>query len=283
MNAIRPLEGTRQADCASRRIPSPEWSRPLTEMTPCESAIAIHTLGGFEILLGDGAPRLTRKSPARLLALLKAIIAFGASAVPEEKLVDAIWPDAEGDAAVTALRVALTRLRKLLRRADAVQMSDGKVSLNSDLCRIDALSFERIASALPRARNARLRGANLRAAERACALYRGSFLAADSAPWTVVPRERLRSKFVDLIEGLAQELERQGDWTRAAHLYLRGIEADALFERFYQGLIRCYLNAGRRAEALGAYRRLRQTLSVVLGIAPATETEALYRQVYAAA
>ena len=93
-------------------------------------------------------------------------------------------------------------------------------------------------------------------------------------------RERLRTRFVEQIETLSAEFESTGDCDRAAVWYQRGIDADPLIEAFHQGLIRCHLLAGRRAEALGAYRRLRQTLSVVLGIAPSESSEMLYRALY---
>ena len=40
----------------------------------------------------------------------------------------------------------------------------------------------------------------------------------------------------------------------------------------------CLQAEGRRAEALEVFRRCRQMLSITLGIAPAPETEALYRE-----
>jgi DNA-binding SARP family transcriptional activator len=42
------------------------------------------------------------------------------------------------------------------------------------------------------------------------------------------------------------------------------MDADRIVEACYQGLMRCYRRLGRQTEAIGAYRRLRQTLSVVL-------------------
>jgi DNA-binding SARP family transcriptional activator len=41
--------------------------------------------------------------------------------------------------------------------------------------------------------------------------------------------------------------------------------------------MRCHLAAGRYAEGMAAYRRLRQTLSVLLGIAPSEPSQALAR------
>jgi len=57
--------------------------------------------------------------------------------------------------------------------------------------------------------------------------------------------------------------------------YRRGIEADELAEEFYQGVMRCHAAMGRTAEGMAAYRRLRQTLSVVLGVQPSESSEQL--------
>jgi DNA-binding SARP family transcriptional activator len=118
--------------------------------------------------------------------------------------------------------------------------------------------------------------AGLSATAAAVALYRGNFLPADSGePWTVKARARLRGKFVLLIETIAQPDEAAGHWEKALAYYLKGLEADDLVEAFHLGLMRCYRALGRPAEAMTTYRRLRQTLSVVLGITPSPAAEAL--------
>ena len=91
-------------------------------------------------------------------------------------------------------------------------------------------------------------------------------------------RERLRAKFVRLVETIAQADEAAGHWEKAIPHYLKGLEADDLVEAFHLGLMRCYRALGRPAEAIAAFRRLRQTLSVVLGIAPSPTAEALAQE-----
>ncbi len=138
---------------------------------------------------------------------------------------------------------------------------------------VDALAFERLA-------NEALGPANGEAharVERALALYRGGLLTGDSEePWSAAMRERLRTKFVHLVGAAGERLEQDGEWQQAIALYLRGLDADDLTESFYQGLMRCHQHMGRRAEALSAYRRMRQTLSVTLGIKPSPQSEALH-------
>jgi DNA-binding SARP family transcriptional activator len=43
--------------------------------------------------------------------------------------------------------------------------------------------------------------------------------------------------------------------------------------------MRCLRALGRHSEAAGVFRRLRQTLSVVLGVSPSQESERLYRDI----
>jgi DNA-binding SARP family transcriptional activator len=113
---------------------------------------------------------------------------------------------------------------------------------------------------------------------RAIALYQGGFLdREEQAPWAVPMRERLRGKFIQAVMSAAEGYERDGRDGEAIACYLKGIDADNLVETFYQGLMRCYARLQRPTEAVGAYRRLRQILSVTLGVAPSAATECLYQ------
>lgn len=89
-------------------------------------------------------------------------------------------------------------------------------------------------------------------------------------------RERLKAGFVQFVADYGDRLESSGRWAEAADWYRRGLAADDLSESFYQGLMRCHLETGRRAEGLSVYRRMRQTLSITLGIQPSPQSEALY-------
>ena len=78
-------------------------------------------------------------------------------------------------------------------------------------------------------------------------------------------------------------LESGGDFAGAADLYRRGLEAENLAEPLYRGLMRALAATGDRAEAMNAFRRCRELLSIVLGVAPSAETERLYREISGAA
>jgi DNA-binding SARP family transcriptional activator len=236
--------------------------------------IKIRTLGCFEIEVSGEALEFSGKAPRRVLAVLKAIAAGGGKPVSSARLVNAIWSDEEGDTGRKALEVCLVRLRKLLGNTDAVIVRDEHVSLNRELCWIDAWAFADMAE-LVEAGNENPQ-ALARLGSHAMELYQGGFLPDDEEDAAVITaRLKLRDLFTRLVSILGQQLEASGNWDRALACYRRGIDTDELAEEFYQGIMRCHVATGRPAEGMAVYRRLRQTLSVVLGMKPSTRTEQL--------
>ena len=228
--------------------------------------VRITTLGRFEAQINGEKLEFSRKVPRKTLLLLKAIVALGGRDVPEQALCDTLWGDEDGDAARNALSITVLRLRKLLGSNECVIYQGGKVSLNPEICWVDTWIFEaRVADT----------GFDIR---KVLVLYGGAFLPEDvDESWSVATRERLRGKFIHALSAQAAELESQGDVPAALQYYLRGIDADPIVESFHRGLMRCYEIQGKRSEALSAYRRLKHTLSELLGVPPSDATQRLFR------
>ncbi len=142
------------------------------------------------------------------------------------------------------------------------------------MCWVDAWAFARNVEVVERGEGTPQ--ALLRAGQRALESYRGSFLPADPEDRNiVVMRLKLRDLLARLVSALGRQLEAAGEWEAALACYRRGIDADELAEEFYQGVMRCHAAMGRTAEGMAAFRRLRQTLSVVLGVKPSEKSEQL--------
>jgi len=254
-------------------IRSARLEPPARESTPWPWPIEIRTLGRFEILLDERPIEFGRKSPRKPLQLLKAIVAFGGTEVPAQKLIDALWPDLTPSSARQALDMTVIRLRRLLGDATAVVQAGGRFGIDTKCCWIDALAFECRRSLIQDETSSE---PGQTAAE-ILTLYRGNFLEDDGdAPWLIPVRERLRSRFIECVSTLGGRCEERHDFVTALALYRRGIEADELAEPFYRGMMRCYAARKSKAEAMSVFRRLRQTLSVTLGIAPSPESLALF-------
>jgi two-component SAPR family response regulator len=234
----------------------------------------VYVLGRFRLAGGDTPIAL----PSRLRKpqeLLQALIAFDGTEVSAGVLIDALWPDSEGDAAYHALESALYRLRQVLGARDAVRMEGGKVSLNRDQFWVDMWEFE---EELQRPQDPQANG--LQRVGRLRQLYRGHFLQHETEkPWILKARHELRDRLLRAIRDAARECELVGGWEDAANLYRSGIELDSLNEGLYRGLMACHEQLGDHCEALLAYRRCRELLTRFLGIPPNAKTQALYHSV----
>ena len=234
----------------------------------------VHVLGRFRLLDGDTPitipPRLRKP-----LELLQALIAFGGTEVSADVLIDALWPDSEGDAAYHALESALYRLRQLLGARDALRMGGGKVSVNRDQLWVDMWEFEEeLQRPHDPAGNGTERVGHLRR------LYQGHFLQHEAEkPWVLKARHEMRDRLLRAICDAARECEHAHRWEDAADLYRSGIELDSLNEGLYRGLMLCHHEIGDHSEALQAYARCRELLRRFFGVPPNAKTQALYHSV----
>lgn len=261
------------------------WDPPSPGIAGWPASVRISTLGQFAVTVGGAALTFGRKLPRKPLAVLKMMIAMGGVDVPEQRLMDALWPDEDGDAAYSAYKVALHRLRTLLGDG-CVMTAGGMVGLSPQRCRLDLWDLERLLAFVTPALKEEPTDVILRTGEiRRCAaeiagLYRGPFLPGDGdARWAMPMREKLRRRYIEFVETFGQHLERAGRWADAVQWYQGGLQADELAESFYQGLMRCYEQTDRRSEAIAVYRRMRETLSNILGIDPSAQSERLHASI----
>ncbi|MEA2420694.1 MAG: hypothetical protein QOE60_2900, partial [Thermoleophilaceae bacterium] len=157
------------------------------------------------------------------------------------------------------LRKAAHHARNAVASPEAVVLRGGQVALfPSWTVETDAGRFETLAEAA-------LAGGDDAACAAAASTYGGDLLPdALYEDWTQAPRERLRERFVEL-------LRRSGQWERV-------VEVEPTDEPAYRELMRRELDAGSRPAAIRWYGRLRTALRRELGLAPSSETEAIYEE-----
>jgi DNA-binding SARP family transcriptional activator len=237
--------------------PGAPVSREVYPVNAAEpTPVRVFTLGGFELEVHGKPLRFQRKLPRRPLALMKVLIAFGAREVPETGIADALWPDADADAARQSLGIALHRLRSLLAGVPALQRRGGMLSLNADVAWTDVWALQA------------MRGVSSPQGEqeliRALSLYRGPFLASElDAAWTMPARERLRATFMELVRRLVSIHEQRDDAIASETVWLRALEAEPDLEPLYIGLLQSQLQKGRSGAALEVYQRCQAILAAV--------------------
>jgi DNA-binding SARP family transcriptional activator len=242
--------------------------------------LRLRTLGRFEVAR-DGAPlELRGKAQRKPLELLKALVALGGEGVEASRLAALLWPDADGDAAKASFDTTLWRLRKLLGVDSVLVLAEGKLSVDRRQCWVDVWALERVAREAEACAQAAEAPADdaVRLGRALLDAYPGHFLAGDEDErWAMDLRDRLRAKVLRIVLGLGNRLQAAGRWNEGVALYDRALELDNLTEALYRGAMVCHRELGQPAAALQAYRRCRELLSVVLGLAPSAETEAVRR------
>jgi DNA-binding SARP family transcriptional activator len=272
----RALEAGIEPDYVRRFIRHRQLEPDNPEVPGWPWPLRVYTLGSFRVLKEDEPLKAGRKAPRRVLELLQAIAALGCRGASRDRLTEALWPEAEGDAARDAFEIALHRLRRLIGE-DTVLLEYGRVSLSPKHVWIDIEAFERLADDILRSSERDANEVRLaRALEKALTLYSGHFLANEAErPWLLPTRERARSKLERLVLHTGGLFEKTGRVREATTLYQRALELHPLAEAFYRRLMACHVRVNEMAAALDTYRRCRQMLSVVLGVSPSAETEAL--------
>jgi tetratricopeptide (TPR) repeat protein len=221
--------------------------------------IKVYTLGRFEVLLDEQPIQAIDRKQHKPLELLRVLIALRGRQVPESDVLDALWPDAEGDAAYRALITNLSRLRALLRRKGAIGLEEKCLTVNPALVWTDARTFER---RLAQAAEAKRAGDDVLASAlrvQALDLYRGPFLETETDVWALSYRNYLRTLYVQHLDSLGREHEAVGRVEEALAWYQRGYTIDdtAIFQ---QGLKRCYQCLGIEYDATTTHERKRSTL-----------------------
>lgn len=233
--------------------------------------IKIYTLNRFGIIK-DNQPL---RPSGKVQQFIKALVALGGRDVHEETLSNALWPDAEGDAAHQSFATTLHRVRKLIG-SEAIQLRQNLVSLDPCYCWIDIWSFKRTLSEIEK-EMVHDNKALLKLTERAIKLYQGPFLGADeNSPWMLSTREQLSHKFLRILTSVADTFCQTNECAQALGCYQKGLEIDDLSENVYQGLMRCHSCSGNKAEGLAVYQRCREKLKATFGIEPSQETERLH-------
>ena len=247
--------------------------------------LKIRTFGHFEICMDDEPPvAFSGKVQKKPLELLKALIAFGGENISEMRLAEALWPDTDGDLALSSFNTTLYRLRKLLNNDRILTLKGNELSLDPRYCWIDAKAFERLCGEIDILAKGLTRREQHPALEdlfeRAMALYRGHFLPVDmDQPWATWMREYLRNRFLRMLMKAGNYWEERKLWEKATEWYWRGLHMDHLAEQIYQRLMVCYQEQGQGTEAVRIYQRCRLILAANLDLVPSETTEKIYRSI----
>jgi DNA-binding SARP family transcriptional activator/pimeloyl-ACP methyl ester carboxylesterase len=209
---------------------------------------------------------------ARTRAVLAMLLVHANQVVPAGRLTSELWAGQPAGGAVASLQVRVSQLRKALRPAGEagrlVTRPPGYlIRVAPD--ELDVTRFERLARDGEIALAAADGPLAVRRLEEALGLWRGPALAdVDDAPFARAEAARLEERRLAAVESRAEALL-ACDRHRELIGELETLTAEhPLRERLWAHRMLALYRAGRQAEALRAYRDLREILVGELGIEP---------------
>ena len=248
--------------------------------------VRFRVLGPLEVVRSESAVPLGGPRQRAVLALL---LLEANRVVSIDRLVEDVWAGRPGPGSVTTLQTYVFHLRQALE-PDRVRGAGGGVLVTRDrgyLLRvnrehIDAAVFEQGVAAGRAALDAGRHAEAAQALRDALDLWRGAVLA-DLADYAFVRPEAVRLEELRLA---AVEDRLEADLALGRHQALTGelerlVGEYPLRERLHGQLMLALYRSGRQADALAAYRRVRDLLADELGIDPSEPLQRLHRCVLA--
>ncbi|WBB63104.1 BTAD domain-containing putative transcriptional regulator [Streptomyces sp. WMMC500] len=208
---------------------------------------------------------------AKVRALLADLLVHHGRAVSAQTLIEDLWEGTPPAGATGALQSKVAQLRRALERAEPggralVERAPHGYRLRAEPDRVDAARFAELAAA---GRHGE-----------ALALWRGpAYAGFAEAPFARAAAERLEERRVTAFEGLAEEAVARGAHGALADELAAMLAAHPLRERLHAVRIRGLYLDGRQAEALAAYREIRDRLARELGVDPGPELTAVHAAV----
>jgi DNA-binding SARP family transcriptional activator len=222
---------------------------------------------------------------ARQRDVLGVLLLHADRVVASDRLIEMVWGDDPPATALNTLHTLVRRLRRQLADTPAqaqqiLQTRPPGYRLAVAPDRLDLGRFERLRRQGREALAGGDAGEAARLLAEAVGLWRGPALADVTAHWLLwVEQPRLQEQYLQALEERIEAELAQGRYAEVLADLRRLVAEHPLRERPYGQLMTALYRAGRQAEALETYRRLRQVLATELGVEPQPDLQQLHQAV----
>jgi DNA-binding SARP family transcriptional activator len=234
--------------------------------------LTVAVLGEVEVRR-DGA--LLPLPTGKTTELLVRLALDANSPVRADVLIEDLWGEPVGR---NTLQSKVSQLRRALGERGLVPGSGDAYRLVVDRGGVDAFAVVDLAAGASAARAARDAALAVDRATEGLALFRGDVLV-DAGDWAYPHRVRLDELRLGLLEDLMAARVDLGSGSEVVAGLETLVERYPLREGLWASLVTALYRAGRQADALAAYSRVRTHLMEELGIEPGAGLQALERQV----
>jgi predicted ATPase/DNA-binding SARP family transcriptional activator len=238
--------------------------------------VQLALLGPLEVTSGHSRVAL---SAPKERAVLEMLALRAGRPVPAEQLHEGLWGQNAPPSAARALHTYISHLRRALLAGCIVTTSGGYV-LQVGPDEVDATRFEHAVHEARERQESGDRRWAVSVLREGLGLWRGRPCPELSEhSWVTAEVARLEELRREAEEELAALRLAMGESTRLVGELEAAVAAEPLRERRWAQLMVAYYRAGRQADALRAFARLRSTLADELGVSPSADLVALEQKV----
>ncbi|MEG1944976.1 MAG: BTAD domain-containing putative transcriptional regulator [Oscillospiraceae bacterium] len=249
--------------------------------------LEIHMFGDFSLALGDNRVSSTDSPSHKLWLLMQYLILRRGHFVPQNELIDILWPNAEISNPPNSLKALVFRLRKQLdllgcSGGDVILQEDGGYAFN---CKypyyLDIEYFElkyRLANA------AGLPQKKLKLLMQAFEVFDGSVLAKNqNEPWAQESFTRYNMLFRRIVQDIVELQNQRGDFSGVVSLCQRAISVQTYEELFHVYLVNAFVSMENFSEASRRYSLSRDIFHTPLTNSPSLKFSPIYDESYTGA
>ncbi|UUZ84867.1 winged helix-turn-helix domain-containing protein [Paenibacillus sp. P26] len=201
----------------------------------------------------------------------------GGQAVEPSVIMEALWPESDGDKARTYLYTCISLLRKNLRSHDlplSVDKIGNGYALRLGTVRCDVNELEELLD-----RTLKEQGLGLSRFERLTALYKGDYLTDCDFRWGRMKREQLSGRYAEVLRRLCSFFKRNNLSAYAIECLHHVLAVAPDSEKDGRELMRLYSEGGNRSEAIKVFKQLERDVKERLDIGLEEETVRLYEEI----
>lgn len=206
---------------------------------------------------------------AKLRALLALLVLSANQVVRRDQLIDELWDGDPPPSATGTLQANVYRLRRLLQASEvSLETRESGYTLQLPADAVDLHRFQRLVDDAHGLIDAGDTGSAVDTLRDALRLWRGEAFADVEVATVRTSADTLRERRWDATELYLSSVLALGKHAEALGELEEYVAANPLRERGWELLITAQYQAGRQAEALDSYRRVRELLDEQLGIEP---------------
>lgn len=239
--------------------------------------LRVHLFGGFRVERDGGAPLAGKWPRPSARSLVKLLAVSPGHSLHREQAMEICWPDADPQAALGSLRVALHAARHAIEPELAPRASSSYLTGEGTLLRLDPQTVVIDADEAEALAERALAGGAAAQLATALAAFTGELLPEDRyAAWAAARRSRLAALHDRVRLALAEAWLADGENESATEVALHALAAAPAEERAHRVVIEACLRQGLRRQAVRQYHLCREALDAELGVRPGPETERLH-------